>query len=521
MQCLISPTPQAYFVLQRALNREFSWEYVFDSCYYLVKTDCQIHVKAHLRTSDSCLTGGVDWMIFPSQSYVNQSQWRCLSRPKSFTNAVQISEMALLLVEKASTAGEPVDDVKLKSFQQELNKHLDLTLGTDIRGRSGADASFNLALAGIDDIDLHNRLNRITRLEFDRVSRRYSRSIKSDLQIVEKLAASGARGEDAIQVYQTAAIQLARKAPHLDAKDLSTPRAYCLLANRPLLWLWRYSSGLSKVKFQKNSDRTTSRSNYCFDGEAACRSSIARLENRLKPVVIDIGCGFGVSLLGLASRPDLERAGDGFSSFSNITWSQCNYLGCDVSASATRFANGIARRWNLDHRVQYSKCSAETLIDSLHTHYPGQVAMILIQFPTPYRLDDNGGYGNQQLPSSVDDGFMVSPLLMEKVVRLIKSHSPHTILLVQSNCEDVAVRIKDMAVAAGLHNFINATLPRLTETAGETIPQRTQRWIAQGGERALGPQWWQDNPLPARCATETEIACFYQRVPVHRCMLTL
>jgi hypothetical protein len=48
-----------------------------------------------------------------------------------------------------------------------------------------------------------------------------------------------------------------------------------------------------------------------------------------RPLVIDIGCGFGVSLLGLA----MSSCTSGSDSGSNIDLSQCNFLGCDLSVN--------------------------------------------------------------------------------------------------------------------------------------------------------------------------------------------
>lgn len=68
------------------------------------------------------------------------------------------------------------------------------------------------------------------------------------------------------------------------------------------------------------------------------------------PLVVDVGCGFGVSLLGLAAvehrhrhahrdseKPDFgNKSGEG-----NVGVGGYNYLGCDLSSHCIAYASGM------------------------------------------------------------------------------------------------------------------------------------------------------------------------------------
>jgi SAM-dependent methyltransferase len=229
-----------------------------------------------------------------------------------------------------------------------------------------------------------------------------------------------------------------------------------------------------------------------------------------RPLIVDIGCGMGLSLLGLAS---LEQE----TSSSRISWIQgCNFVGVDLSAVAIGFARGIASRWGLG-RLAFVLASADQLLDDLKS-YPGPVRRIMIQFPTPYRLASSSlGGGNMQLPSSFIDGFMVSKKVLGLSRYLLqKSGDNDARLLMQSNCEDVAVCMCNLAREAG---FVVVEDSRsVMEESGEPT-QRTRNWIDLGGERAIGPGWRSSPLLPRLGQTETEIACTLNKTPVHRCVL--
>jgi len=270
-----------------------------------------------------------------------------------------------------------------------------------------------------------------------------------------------------------------------------------------------------------------------------------------RPLVIDIGCGMGVSLLGLAC---LAVEKDNSSSIlSRPAWyADCNFLGVDLNRIAMGYAVGIAQRWNMQHRLAFVVSSAEDILRQVQASYPGRVCKVLIQFPTPYRLrrpdendDDDGAAhrkGNLQLPKSVTDGFMVTPGLLQQInVVLTKDQNdscqddaatspmitPPGELWIQSNCEDVAVWMRNTACQEAGFAYVPANRTEHDKNTDDLVKkittlaptQRTLNWIAMGGECAQGPGWIASPLLPRRAMTETEVACRIKGTPVHRCIV--
>ena len=498
LQALNSPAPQSYYVFQRALTIAPSWEQALKACYFLIKADYQFVG----RNGATGAHVGVDWDAIPVTADPEPG-WKVIPRPENPTNTIQIAKEALKVVEMASEKQEPVDENYIQRVVEQVKDRLDLTLGTDIRGRTCADTAFTLALAGVTDSELYDRLSRITLLELERVGMRKAKRGKDILQIVEKLAASGVEGGDAERSFRVAAKCLDKKGPQLDPNkdDLATPGRFGLLSARPLIWLWRYSASLAKPKIKPWTNTT------------ATDEWITKFEDSTRPLVVDVGCGLGVSLLGLASLPC--NKGSTENQALTLSWADCNFVGGDLSLVTTRFAQGIAHRWGLSSRLQYPMCSTDFLLDQILNDYPGRTGLIMVQFPTPYRLDDTS-IGNSQLPTDVESGFMIHPNVLAKIAQILAKH-PGGRLLVQSNCEDVAVRIRDMAKKAGLRP-VEAVTARLESDDSSELPQRTRKWIERGGERALGPEWWAESVLPPKCSTETEVACVLKGTTVHRCL---
>ena len=521
LQALNSPAPQSLYVLQRALARTTMWKQAFDACYHLIKFEYQIVVRrdASLR----CQQTGVDWKAVPVESLVNQTQWTIVERPEDYQSTIQLVSCALKLVEDASERREAVDEARVAYFVQRARQHLDLTLGTDIRGRTCADTAFNLALVGVTDRDLYEKLTKITRLELERVASRPSRRGKDILQIVEKLAASGVRGGEAEVVYRLAAKCLGEKGHFLDVQnDLTTPKRFTLLSERPLLWLWRYSARLAKPSLQRAEDGSAN--NNVSRSNSQSTAWFGSFEDTQRPLVIDLGCGLGASLLGLASQPDGGLPGPLL--VGSATWSDYNYVGGDLNPLTIRFAKGIATRWGLTDRLQYTVAATDCLLDEAFTNYPGRVTLILVQYPSPFRIDDdNVSIGNTQLPGSIESGFMITRSVMHKIATILQANVGARVLF-QSNCEDVAIQLRDMATAEGLR-CVPAPCPVRHITISNSNnnstrfcwPQRTKKWIQQGGERPIGPEWWSKSLLPPNCISETEVACGLKGRPVHRCLL--
>ena len=143
----------------------------------------------------------------------------------------------------------------------------------------------------------------------------------------------------------------------------------------------------------------------------------------------------------------------------------------------------------------------------------------------PFRLQ-NKDIGNSQLPASQLDGFMVTKKLFESIHSSL--HPKRGKLLLQSNCEDVAVWMRNLACQQVGFTTINDDANNGDESessssspssSSERIPQRTLDWVAMGGERAKGRGWFQREILHRKGATETEVTCAINGTPIHRCLL--
>jgi SAM-dependent methyltransferase len=89
--------------------------------------------------------------------------------------------------------------------------------------------------------------------------------------------------------------------------------------------------------------------------------------------VVDLGCGYGVSLLGLA---DNDRD------------ASCNYLGVDMSARAVSFASRISRSWGLAERCVFVHADAFDILNDVIEQYSGPVRWISCHFPLSIQPSD-------------------------------------------------------------------------------------------------------------------------------------
>jgi SAM-dependent methyltransferase len=524
LQALHSPAPQSMHIINRALilaqESTTTTEFVnstLEACAYLIKPG--YHFVTRKGITRPILTPGKDWNV-TSVTEPLDSGWTIVSSMPPYSNPLQIANKVLSLVTAASQAQTPVDEAEIDHLVDLCEQRLFTTLGTDIRGRTSADAAFTLALAGVTRESLYLTLTKIARLEFKRVGNRPSRRSKDILQAIERLAAAGLRGAEVEDVYRIAADSLAAKTEkrHMDVVEtLSTPSNFDLLSPRPLLWLWRFSARQPKARNETSTEEEVDQ-RISSISKSDSTNWLHKYSDTSRPLIIDIGCGLGVSLLGLASLESAGRGREASELLGEVAIEDCNYLGGDLSGLTIRFGQGIATRWNLQDRLQYTYASAEDLLDQIDAVYPGPVALVLIQFPTPYRLAEKEG-GNTQLPTDLNSGFMANEGVMRQTAKLLKkSGGGH--LLLQSNCEDVAVAMRNVATSVGM-TCIDAVRPVTSLDDGERLPQRTQEWIRLGGERAIGPEWSSVSLLPARCTTETEVACELQNTPIHRCLMEI
>lgn len=391
---------------------------------------------------------------------------------------------------------------------------------TELSGRKAADSAFWFAIAGATDNELFLLLTNVCVKELDRFGDRPSCRPKDLLAIVERLAAAGIKDDESgLESVVRRCLKAKSSAVTLPDTLLDLHSDYCALM------IWNFSTRQRKQRsFLMTAAQHWEEQGSEVDSDVLNNSRTGFMESPQwsdlfddpnLPLVVDVGCGMGVSLLGLAS---LEA-----SACTEFNWADCNFIGVDLSPLTINYAKSIARRWTIDRRLAFVVDSADRLLERLES-YPGSIKHILIQFPTPYRLqsslnvDDNStaqNDGNSQLPKTVDDGFMVAPTLLRRCASLLRPSQGQ--LLLQSNCEDVAVWMRQTACQEAAFVSLD-TSDSVVEVAG-TPTQRTLNWIAMGGERASGTGWSKQPVLPPTGRTETEIACVLNGTPVHRCVL--
>ena len=555
------------------------------------------------------LGGGSSWKVVPQRKESIEYLYQNSNRDNGYdreSSVLQLSHQALGLATFSAENNLPINITERHNIVTKALERLQQTGSTELRGRKAADAAFWFALSGIVDDDdddekkienvnenetiptkassnLLDALTRISIEELQRFGHKPSCRAKDVMHIVERLFASGLKGTIAQQLAEVAAECLITKgfggcntSTQETVIDLLTKGTFDLHSDRPLLWLWRFSIRQRKQRsFLKGAVKQYERlrSN---DVKNSSHSSSTRCNNEQKPyawsewfddpfrpLVVDVGCGMGVSLHGLATlpqeHPGREKSYNNDNNNNNnndldcVVWSDCNYIGVDLSRLAIVYARSLASRWELTGRLRYAVDSAEDCLRSL-SEYPGKIALVMIQFPTPYRLqqpqsdDDNDNdddhvkpkgeqtnnhhKGNRQLPKHPYEGFMVTKelLCIAHEALLPRTTQEGTEmggkLLLQSNCEDVAVYMKKLATERANFGVVPAQIPRTSFDNSQTrIPQRTVDYLNMeggGGDdvaRALGGDWSAVPLLPRRGATETEVACFLETTPVHRCLL--
>lgn len=496
--------------------------------------------------------GGSTWELQP----VNNPLF---NNAEKDDNVLQLAHAALGMVVSASERGVDVNEEDLDRLVsrievrlQTLQKRKAMSTffpGTaaagEIHGRKAADAAFWLSLAGVNARDnfIYDELAQVAREELLRFGSNKSCRAKDVLHIVERFAMAGGTGSSVLQLYNVAADCLEVKMMNNKTdsindsddgsinynsiiKSLRKDSTFGLHSDRSLLGLWRFSTRQRKQRvFFENAAKH-------FDGrywkEASTLHSASHdrsdqydwsklFKDAARPLVVDVGCGMGVSLLGLATAASGATNDDEI----QIDWNECNFIGVDLSRLGIRFAKGVSERWELDN-LKFVVDPAEECIERLSS-YPGPIKLAMIQFPTPYRYTEHSvdteasvsqGY-NAQLPEDSESGsFMVTEKLLCLIQRVL-SRKQDGRLLVQSNCEDVIVRMKDVAeTRAGFKavEFTNSV------ASLDAVTQRAQRWVANGGDRAIGKSFSSLPLLPMIGRTETEVACSLDGKPVHRCL---
>ena len=494
--------------------------------------------------------GGSTWELQP----VNNPLF---NNAESEDNVLQLAHAALGLVVSASERGVDVNEQDLNNLVSKIEARLQLlkkrktlkpffpesAVAGELHGRKAADAAFWLSLAGVharEDFNIYDEFAQVATQELRRFGSKSSCRAKDVLHIVERFAMSGAVGTSVEQLYGVAADCLEVKLNKNPDEDVDVniigslrDATFKLHADRSLLGLWRFSTRQRKQRafFESAAKHFDSKfgkeiAPQSTDGESLNQYDWAKVfDDPTRPLVVDIGCGMGVSLLGLCAdgkSTSLSTTNNGEAI--NIEWSSCNCIGVDLSRLTIRFARGVCTRWGLDHKLSFIVDPAEDFIERLNT-YPGPIQLAMIQFPTPYRYTDSEddtdsvarGY-NAQLPEDSEAGcFMVTEKLLRLIHEILSRGEENGMLLVQSNCEDVAVRMKQIAESKA--GFKSVEFAKSVASL-EAVTQRAQRWVAAGGKRAIGKSFSALPLLPIIGRTETEVACSLDGKPVHRLLLT-
>jgi SAM-dependent methyltransferase len=489
--------------------------------------------------------------------------WSVNDVPDTSTSIMHLARDFLDLVASGQHTEDELVATAVRVLQDEVAGRRN-----EMQGRKYADAAFDFALAGVANATLFHLLSAGATSELRRYGRRSSCRDVDILFVVEKMAAAGVTSHDS-DCFAVAAELLRERAKERvsdgsdggDADraavvDLLASGRFSLLSDRPLLWLWRQSARSRKFGNQMPAAAPSTEATV----------TLPVFDDPSLPLYVDVGCGLGTSLLGLATDPARPPA---------------NYLGADLSPGAVAFGRGIAARWGLTQRCGFVVCAAEDVLTALLDQYPGRVRGVHINFPTPYALnavlggsgdsgdsdggdgdgtdddDDDSGGGNRQLPQDLDDFMVTGPLVaLCRRVLAAAGHtndaspsSPPGYLLLQSNVEDVAVTTRRAVLRHGVgpegrHSFVLPTdadvdalfgpglttcteppappaSPIAPQAGGVTLQRRAQRWVDAGGERAAGAGWYSRRVLPPGARTETEAMCEMERKPVYRTVIVV
>jgi len=285
--------------------------------------------------------------------------------------------------------------------------------------------------------------------------------------------------------------------------------------NHHLLWLWRHSAKQKKIRNDnKEHESSIFGSDFSWDDYFYDTS---------RGIVVDIGCGCGISLINLSRMNDFSNKNQ---HSLPIRWHECNFVGADLNHQFIDYANGVVSRFDQDsdkERIHFFYSSAFDLLKALES-YAGSIDIIMIQFPSPYIMSSRETLrGNIQLPSSID-ACMISKDFLECISKLLERRN--TRLLFQTKCEDMAIYTKKILLESGDLQCLPCISPVLNvddayKQNQRGRPKRVDEWlkIYPDAERAQGIFWNSRSFLPKIGRTETEIQCDFEDIHVHRFMI--
>jgi hypothetical protein len=104
-------------------------------------------------------------------------------------------------------------------------------------------------------------------------------------------------------------------------------------------------------------------------------------------LVIDIDCGMGASLLGLATSPLQDDPNDRHHADNEILldWGGCNFIGKDPSRLAVGCIQSMQSRQG-GGRLTFVVELAMDCLARIGDLYQGRVTLVMLQFSTPYHF---------------------------------------------------------------------------------------------------------------------------------------
>ena len=229
-----------------------------------------------------------------------------------------------------------------------------------------------------------------------------------------------------------------------------------------------------------------------------------------RPLVLDIGAGYGRFLLAMAKHiPD------------------ANFLGLEIRTPAVERANKWAHHLDLQRRVRFARANATVslmhMLRSQGSPYPGEIDLVTIQFPDPH------------FKKKHRKRRIVQPRLVKELALLMPKGAR---VFLQSDVLEVAEDMRNQFERLGGDDFAISSLHASPsnvfhevsgsgshgeegEAAAETpVPplgssgtEGRDTWTSSWAQ--LG--WLKDNPLPV--PTERETLVTSQYLPVYRVLL--
>mmetsp|Transcript_13518 Transcript_13518/g.16387 ORF Transcript_13518/g.16387 Transcript_13518/m.16387 type:complete len:802 (+) Transcript_13518:145-2550(+) len=332
MDCILkslkTPAHHALYTIHHALRQcDYDFELALSHCQHLLKvnhcfiynTSICIDMTATKGTSEKSidLQPGVHYNIIQRQKHVPpinnnnnnmnnmKNEWKIVK--KSISTKKIINSIQNLI----SNNNQQKTETKTHLLQK-LYFHLWISLGTDVRdGTSTADHALLLSIlipiTNQNECQIMNQImdafTHIAALEIQRRQTKPSRRSTEILTMVEKIIAAGCTGPYLNKVLHAAKESLpGSQYFEYISKDIFDNLLDLNLwsCHRSLLWLWRKGHVFHKVS---KIDRDFALSSV-DDILAMDNNPLLKFDDPSLPLVVDVGCGLGVTLIGLAAAAE-------------------------------------------------------------------------------------------------------------------------------------------------------------------------------------------------------------------------